>query len=97
MKILNTHAETIEAQATQSFEMFAVGDPGIDLDTDFRVRRKIKMLARESKQIVKLLRGEISRGAAAPMKLHHRAIARHCSSYMFDFALQNIEVGYRDS
>ena len=44
MKILDAHAEAVEAQATQSFEMLAGGYPRIDLDPDFRVRRKIKML-----------------------------------------------------
>src|ERR1700719_1110213 len=49
MKILDAHAEPVEAQATQSFQMFASGHPGIDLDSDFRVRRKVKMFACASK------------------------------------------------
>src|ERR1700692_225510 len=95
MKILNAHAQPVKAQTPQGFEMFARGHPGIYLDADFRVRRKIKMFARESKQILKLLRGQICGSTAAPMELHHRAIVRHSSSYMFDLSLQHIEIRYR--
>src|ERR1700731_4308832 len=48
MKILDAHAETVKAQATQSLEMFASGHPRVDFNADFRVGRKIKMFARES-------------------------------------------------
>src|ERR1700722_739994 len=77
--------------------MLASSYPRVDFDADFRVGRKIKMLACEPKQILKLLWSQICRGTAAPMELHYRAIARDSSSHLFDFSLQNIEIRYRDA
>src|SRR2546423_4109472 len=46
MKILNAHAEPVEAEATQSFEVVSRGHARIHFDADFRVGSEMEMLAR---------------------------------------------------
>src|SRR5215467_3450610 len=47
MEILNSHAQSIEAQAAKCFQVLARRDPRINLDPNFAVRSEMKMLARE--------------------------------------------------
>ena len=42
MEILNAHAQAIEAEAPQCFQMLRAGDARIDLDADFGVRAQMK-------------------------------------------------------
>ena len=73
LEILNAHAEPVESQPAQSFQVRATGDARIDLDSDFRVRREGKALARVQKKIFHLRGREIGRRAAAPVELDHAA------------------------
>ena len=54
VEILDAHAEAVEAQAPQRFEMRAAGDARIDFDADFGVRREGKSLARVAEEIFHL-------------------------------------------
>src|ERR1700730_8618523 len=92
MKVLDAHAESIEAQAAQRLEMFARSDAWVDLDADFCIWRKIKILARKTEQVGKLFRRQISWRATAPMKLHHWSFPRNAASHVLDFALQYLQI-----
>src|SRR5256714_2354551 len=46
MKILNAHAEPVESEAAQSFEVVSRSDARIHFDADFRVGSEMEMLAR---------------------------------------------------
>src|SRR5215469_13689467 len=56
LKILNPHAQPVEAQLAKSFQMCAGGDAGIDLDADFALWSKGKMVARKFEKALDLLR-----------------------------------------
>ena len=49
VKILDAHAEAVEAELAESFQMLARGDARVNLDADFRVWCEMEMRARESK------------------------------------------------
>ena len=51
VKVLNPHAQAVESQFAQRFQVRPGSHAGIDLDPDFRVGRKLKMLSGEFKQI----------------------------------------------
>ena len=46
LKILNAHAQAVEAEATQGFQMRAIGDARVNLDSNLRIRRERKTLSR---------------------------------------------------
>ena len=71
MKILNAHAQAVEAEPPQRFKMRVRRHARIDLDADLRVRRERKSLGREAEQAFHLFRRQIRRRAAAPVKLHN--------------------------
>ena len=71
LEILNAHAQAVEAQAAQRFQMRAIGDARVDLDSDFRIRRERKTLARVAEKIFHLRGRQIRGRAAAPVKLDH--------------------------
>src|SRR5437762_6645115 len=50
LKILNAHAQPVEAQLAEGLEVRSRSDAGIDLYSDFTVRRELKTLARNSKR-----------------------------------------------
>src|SRR5215470_6039936 len=52
VEILNSHTQAIEAQPAKRFQVFARGDPRINLDSNFAVWSEMKMLAREFEQIL---------------------------------------------
>ena len=74
MKILNAHAQAVEAETAQGFEMLAAGDARIDFDADFGVGREGEALAGEAEEIFHLRGREIGGRAAAPVELHDGAI-----------------------
>jgi len=76
MKILDSHAQPIEAEAPQCFEVLARGDARVDFNSDFGIGGKGKARADRSKQVFDLVRREICWGAAAPMKLDDFALFR---------------------
>src|SRR5207248_9206568 len=92
MKILDAHAQAIETQLAQRFEVCARSDAGINFDADFTVWCEMKMLAREFEQVLNLLRGKIRRRAAAPVELHDRSIFRNAAADAFRLAFQHVKV-----
>jgi len=92
MKILDAHAEAVETELAESFEMLAAGDAGIDFDADFSVGRESEMFAREAVQIFDLRRSEIGGSAAAPVELDDRAIFGDATADALRFALEDFEV-----
>ncbi len=72
LKILNAHAEAVEAEPPQSFQVRAICDARIDFNSNFGVRRERKSLARVTEEIFHLRGSEIRGRAAAPVKLNHR-------------------------
>ncbi len=97
MKILNAHAQAVEAQAPQGFQMRCGRHARVDLDADFGVRRERESLGRESKQAFHLFGRQIGGRAAAPVKLHDGAFARNEAADVLDFALQYFDVRRRDA
>ena len=95
LEILNAHAEAVEAEAAQGFEVRAAGDARVDFDSDFGVGREGKSLARVAEEIFHLRGREIRRRAAAPVELDHGALFRDHAADVFDFAFQRGEVGRR--
>ena len=93
MKILNAHAQAVEAQLPQHLKMRERCDARIDLNPDFCVRRERKTLCREAEQAFHLFRRQIRGCATAPVKLHHGPLARNEAADVLDFALQNFNVG----
>ena len=97
MEILNAHAQAVEAEPPQRFQMRVRRHARIDFDADFRVRRERKPLGREAEQAFHLLRRQIRRCAAAPVKLHDGPFAGHEAADVLDFALENFDVWRRDA
>ena len=97
MEILNAHAQPVEAEPPQSFEVRLRRHARIDLDADFRVRRERKPFGRETEQAFHLFRRQIRRRAAAPVKLHDGPFAGHESADVLDFPFENFDVRRRDA
>src|SRR5205823_13277812 len=97
LKILNAHAQPVEAQLAEGLEMRARSDAGIDFYPDFTVRRELKTLARKLEKVFNLLRRKISWRAAAPVELHHGAILGNAAAHALRFALQHVQIRRRDS
>src|SRR5712692_1408824 len=95
MKILDPHAQPVKAQPPQRLQVLARGHSRVDLDPHLRVRRKVKMLARGAKQIFNLLRSQIRRRPAAPVKLQHWPFFRNAAAHPLHFALQHVEIRRR--
>ena len=55
MKILNAHAQAIEAKPAQRFQVRLRRDARIDLDADFRVGREGESLRRVAEKLFHLL------------------------------------------
>ena len=97
IEILDAHAEAIEAEAAQGFQMRAVGDARIDFDADFSVGREGKLLGERAEKIFHLRGRQIGGRAAAPVKLHHRAFLGDASGDVLNFVLERREVGDGDA
>src|SRR6266478_7647235 len=76
MEVLNTHAETVEAELAQSFEVLAGGYTRVDFDTNLAVGVEMEMLFSECEEILDLLGCQVGWRAAAPMELDYGAILR---------------------
>ena len=96
LEILNAHAQAVEAEAAQGFQVRAIGDARINFDADFRIRREGKSLARVAEKIFHLRGSQIGGRSAAPVKLNHRTILRYALAHVLDFAFQGVQVGNRD-
>ena len=96
LKILDAHAQAVEAEAAQRFQMRAIGDAWVNFDADLRIGRERKTLARVAEKILHLRGSQIGGRSAAPVKLNHGAIFRNALADVLDLALQGIEVGNRD-
>jgi len=97
IEILNAHAETVESQPPQRFEVRAAGDARVHFDADFGVRREGKALASVAEKLFHLCGSEIRRRAAAPVKLGHGAFFGDHWSDVLNFALERGEIGGRDA
>ncbi len=97
MKILNPHAQPVESQLAQRFQVRLRRHPRIDLDPDLRVRRKFKPLGRKPEKLFHLPGHQIRRRPAAPVKLHHRPFARHKPADVLDLPLQRLDVRRRNA
>src|SRR6266851_7016930 len=80
VEVLNAHAETVEAELAQSFEVLAGGYTRVDFDTNLAVGVEMEMLFRECEEILDLLGGEVGWRATAPMELDDRAIFRNAAA-----------------
>ncbi len=85
MKILDTHAEAIETEFAENFEMRAVRDAGVDFDAEFGIGCEREAFAREGEEVFDLFGREISRSATAPVKLHDRTGTRDGEADAIDF------------
>src|SRR5437588_2872496 len=92
VEVLNAHAETVEAQLAQRFEMLARGHARVDLDANFTVGVKMEMLFRECEQIRDLFGCQVRWCAAAPMELDDGAILRDAAADAFHLPLQHLKI-----
>src|SRR5277367_6523834 len=90
LKILDAHAEAVEAEAAQGFQMSAIGNARINLDADLRVWGEGKSLARVAEQIFHLRGSQIGGRSATPVKLNHGTVLRNALADMLDLAFQGI-------
>src|SRR5713226_9572819 len=97
MKILDAHAEPVEAEPAECFQVRPRGHARVDLDADFGVLRKSEALASGAEEVFYLFRRQISWRSSAPVKLNHGPFARHAAADALHFFLQHIEVGRRDA
>src|SRR5437879_5469682 len=95
MKILDSHAQPIEAEVPQGLEVVARSNAGIDFNSDFRIRGKGESRADRSKQVFNLVRREICWSAAAPMKLDDFALFRNAATDPLHLLLQHSEIRRR--
>jgi hypothetical protein len=86
IKILYAHAEPVEAEPPESFEVLGRGDTRVDLDADLRVGSKGKSLRRETEKILHLRRSQIRGRSAAPMKLYDLTGTGNARADMLDFS-----------
>ncbi len=96
LKILNAHAQAIEAQAAQRFQLSAAGDARVHFDANFGIGSKRKAVVRVLEKIFHLCDRQIRWRAAAPVKLDNRTFARNFCCDVINLALQSIEVGNGD-
>src|SRR5882724_9830240 len=96
VKILNAHAEAVEAELAQGFEMLARGDPRVDFDADFGIRRKMEMFASETEEILDLRGRQVGGRAAAPMELHDGTVFRNTAADALRLALEDAKIGRRN-
>src|SRR5271156_2504610 len=92
LEILDAHAQAVEAEAAQGFQMGAIGDARVNLDADLRVWREGESLARVAEQIFHLCGSQIGGRSAAPVKLNHRTIFGNALADVFDLAFQGVEI-----
>ena len=92
VEVLNAHAETVEAELAQSFEMLAGGYARVDLDAYFTVGVEMKVLFGECEQILDLIGCQVRWRAAAPMELDHGAILRDAAADALHLPLQHVKI-----
>src|SRR5882672_9040390 len=97
LEVLDAHAETVEAQLAESFEMLAGSYAGIDFDADFTVGIEMEMLFREGEEILDLLGREVGGCAAAPVELDDRTIFRNAAADALHFLLEHVKIGWGDT
>src|SRR6266852_3836396 len=76
--------------------MLERGDARVNLDADFRVWGEMKMLARETKEILDLRGRQVGRRAAAPMELHDGTVLRNAAADALRLALEDVKIRRRD-
>src|ERR1700736_3234602 len=97
MKVLNAHAQSIEAQAAQRLQMRLCGDARIDLNANFRVRGESKTFRCVMKKTFHLIGGQIRGRAPAPVKLDDGAFAGNKFADVVDFPLKDFNVWWRNT
>src|SRR5262249_2868115 len=91
LKVLNTHAQAVEAQLAQRLKVRARRYARVDLDPNLGVRAKGEAFPRESKQIFDLRRRKVGRRSATPVKLGDCALPRNRTADALNLALQHAQ------
>src|SRR6266852_3652858 len=76
--------------------MLERGDARVNLNADFRIWGKVKMLARETEEILDLRGRQVGRRAAAPMELHDGTVLRNAAADALRLALEDAKIRRRD-
>src|SRR6267142_1952978 len=97
MEVLNAHAQPIEAEAPQSFQVLAGRHSRIDFNSNLGPGGERKPGAHRGKQIFDLLWSQIRRGAATPMKLNDLALLRNAAAHSIQFLFQHAEIRGSDA
>src|SRR5882762_7163471 len=97
MEVLNAHAQTVEAELAQSFEMLAGGHARVDLDANFTVGVEMEALFGKCKQVLNLFGCQVRRRAAAPMELDYGAILGDAAADAFHLPLQHVKIRWCDA
>ena len=77
LKILNTHAQAIESEPPQRFQVRAAGDARVHLNTNFGVRREREPFARVAEKILHLRWRQKRRRTSSPVELDDRPLLRN--------------------
>src|SRR5207237_8641904 len=97
LKVLNAHAEAVEAELAESFEMCAGGDAGVDFDANLAVGVKMEMLFGEREQILDLLGRQIGWSAADPVEMQEGTRLGDAAADALHLLLQDVKIGRRDA
>ncbi len=92
MKILDAHAEPVEAEPAECFEVRPGSHARVDLDADFGLFRKMEALASRAEEVLNLFGRQIGWSSSAPVKLNHGPFARHASAHAPHFLLEHAEI-----
>src|ERR1700675_2764444 len=92
MKILDSHAQSIEAEPPQCLQVLARGHARVDFDSDFRIGGEVKSGANRPNQVFDLVWREIGWSAAAPRKLDDLALFRNTAADPLHLLLQHAEI-----
>src|SRR6266403_875581 len=97
LEVLNAHAETVETELAQRFEVGAGSDTRVNLDANLAIGVELKVFFRESEEILDLFGRQIGWRAAAPVELHDGTILRDAAADAFHLLLQHVEIRRGDA
>ena len=97
LKVLNAHAEAVEAELAESFEMCTGGHARVNFDANLAFGVEMEMLFGEREQILDLLGRQIGWRAAAPVELHDGTSLGDAAADALHLLLQDVKIGRRDA
>ena len=91
-EVLHPHAQAVEPQRGQGVHVPGGGHPGIDLDGHLGLGKEAEVGGEGLHELTHLVRGEMGRGAPAPVELEHAVARPQGAGHLGDFAVQPVQV-----